>query len=75
MTIEQTVLENLRELPPDKQQEVLDFIQFLKQKSLPKKPRRSLYGLWSDLDIEISEKDITEARQEMWGNFPKDIPL
>ncbi|MBE9049403.1 DUF2281 domain-containing protein [Nostocales cyanobacterium LEGE 11386] len=75
MTIEQAVIENLRELPADKQQEVLDFIQFLKHKSQPKKPRRSLYGLWSDLDIEITEKDITEARQEMWGNFPKDIHL
>ncbi|MBC1299908.1 DUF2281 domain-containing protein, partial [Nostoc sp. UCD122] len=30
MTIEQTVLQTFRELPPDKQQEVLDFIQFLK---------------------------------------------
>ncbi len=32
MTIEQAVLENFRELPADKQQEVLDFIQFLKHK-------------------------------------------
>jgi predicted nucleotidyltransferase len=31
MTIEQAVLEDLRELPTDKQQEVLDFIQFLNQ--------------------------------------------
>ena len=38
MTIEQAVLENLRELPTDKQQEVLDFIQFLKHKLPPKKP-------------------------------------
>ncbi|MBH8556032.1 DUF2281 domain-containing protein [Nostocaceae cyanobacterium CENA357] len=75
MTIEQTVIKKLRELPPDKQQEVLDFIQLLKHKSQPKKPRRSLYGLWSDLGIEITETDIAEARQEMWGNFPKDIPL
>jgi hypothetical protein len=40
MTIEQTVLENLRELPADKQQEVLDFIEFLKHK-LPTKKRRN----------------------------------
>ena len=38
MTIEQAVLENLRELPTDKQQEVLDFIQFLKHKLPPDKP-------------------------------------
>lgn len=75
MTIEQAVLENLRELPPDKQQEVLDFVQFLKEKSLPKQPRRSLYGLWSDLGIEITAADIAEVRQEMWGNFPREFPL
>jgi hypothetical protein len=40
MTIEQAVLENFRELPADKQQEVLDFIQFLKHK-LPTKKRRT----------------------------------
>ena len=40
MTIEQAVLENLRELPVDKQQEVLDFIKFLKYK-LPAKKRRT----------------------------------
>lgn len=37
MTIEQAVLENFRELPADKQQEVLDFIQFLKHKLPTKK--------------------------------------
>lgn len=29
MGIEQTVLEKLRSLPPEKQQEVLDFVEFL----------------------------------------------
>jgi len=75
MTIEQAVIKNLRELPPDKQQEVLNFIQFLKQQSPQKNHQRSLYGLWKDLGIEISEQDITQARQEMWANFPSDIPL
>ncbi|AFZ57244.1 DUF2281 domain-containing protein [Anabaena cylindrica FACHB-243] len=75
MTIEQAVLENLRELPTDKQQEVLDFIQFLKHKLPPKNPRPSFYGLWSDLDINITEQDITEIRQEMWAKFPRDIEL
>jgi len=75
MTIEQAVLENLRELQPHQQREVLNFVQFLRQKSSPKAPRRSLYGLWSDLDIEITQADIAEVRQEMWGNFPKEFPL
>jgi Protein of unknown function (DUF2281) len=32
MGLEQAVLENLRLLPPEKQQEVLDFVEFLRQK-------------------------------------------
>jgi Protein of unknown function (DUF2281) len=75
MTIEQAVLENLRQLQPEQQQEVLNFVQFLRQKSDRKQPRRSLYGLWSDLNIEITVADIAEARQEMWGNFPREFPL
>lgn len=35
-------------------------------------PRRSYYGIWPDADV--SDDDITDARQEIWGNFPrKDI--
>lgn len=73
MSIEQAVIEKLRTLPPDKQQQVLDFAEFLQQKSIPKRPRRSPKGLWADLGIDITEADIDEARREMWGNFPREI--
>lgn len=72
MSIEQAIIEKLRTLPPDKQQQVLDFAEFLQQKSLPKRPRRSLKGLWADLGVDITEADIDEARREMWGNFPRE---
>jgi Protein of unknown function (DUF2281) len=76
VTIEQQVLEKLRDLPPEKQKEVLDFVDFLKKKNGgPKKPLRSLLGLWSDLNVHITAEDIAEARREMWGNFPRDIKL
>jgi hypothetical protein len=70
--IEQIVLERLRALPPEKQQEVLDFAEFLHHKTLPKQPRRSLLGLWADLGVKITDEDIAEARREMWGNFPRE---
>ncbi len=74
MTIEEQVVEKLRALPPEKQKEVLDFVDFLKEKNGdPKKPLRSLRGLWADLNFHITEEDIAEARREMWGNFPRDI--
>jgi hypothetical protein len=75
MTIEQAVVEKLRVLPVEKQQEVLDFVEFLQHRSLPKPPRRSLKGLWADLKIDLAEADIAEVRREMWGNFPRDIEL
>jgi Protein of unknown function (DUF2281) len=71
-SIEQTVVEKLRALAPDKQQEVLDFAEFLEQKTPTKQPRRSLMGLFADLGVDISEEDIAEARREMWGNFPRE---
>jgi len=72
MTVEQAVLEKLRELPLERQQEVLNFVESLQQKSEPKRPRRSLMGLWVDLDVKITREDIDEARREMWGNFPRE---
>lgn len=33
-------------------------------------PRKSLRGLWRGL--KISEDEIDRARQEMWGNFPRE---
>jgi hypothetical protein len=75
VTIEQQVLEKLRDLPPEKQKEVLDFVDFLQEKNGQKKPLKSLLGLWADLNIHITEEDIAEARREMWGNFPRDIKL
>lgn len=69
-SIEDAVLSRLRELPGDKQLEVLDFASFLGAQQ--KRPRKSMYGLWKDLDISISEQDTAEARREVWRNFPRE---
>ena len=75
MTIEEMVLEKLRGLPPEKQKEVLEFVESLKPDGSTRKPLRSLEGLLEDLNVDITEEDIAEARREMWGNFPRDIEL
>jgi hypothetical protein len=72
MNAEQILLEKWRTLPPEKQQEVLNFVDFLKQKTSSQKKRRSLKGLCADLGVSISEEDIKEVRQEMWKNFPRE---
>lgn len=38
--------------------------------SQPKK-RKSLLGIWKD-SPPITEEDIREIREEMWGNFPRE---
>ena len=72
MNLEQAVLENIRVLPTEKKQEVLDFAEFLRSKSLAEKPRRILKGALAHLKIEVSEKDIRDARQEMWRGYLKE---
>jgi hypothetical protein len=63
----------LRELTLEKQEEVLHFVDSLTASSVPAKKLHGLEGLWADLDIDITEEDIAQARREMWGNFPRDI--
>ncbi|NJK70522.1 MAG: DUF2281 domain-containing protein [Microcoleus sp. SU_5_3] len=72
MNLEQAVLEKLRTLPPERQQEVLDFAEFLQQKTLIKQPLKSVKGMWANLDIDITEEDIAQARREMWKDFPRE---
>ena len=71
--IEQAVIDSLRSLPLEQQREVLDFVEFLRQRKAGTRPRRSLEGLWGDLGIDVTPADIAEARREMWGNFPRDL--
>lgn len=73
MNIEQALLEKVRSLPPERQQELLDFAEFLQQKAAVQRPRLSIKGLWAGFKIDITEEDIAEMRHEMWGNFPREI--
>jgi hypothetical protein len=73
ITLEQQILGSVSTLTVQQQHEVLEFAQFLHQKVAVKLSRRSLKGLCSDLKVQITPADIDEARQEMWGNFPREI--
>jgi hypothetical protein len=65
----------IRSLPPEKQQEILDFLEFLQKQTGGKRLRRSLLGLCADLQVDIGEEDLTKARNEMWGNFPREVEI
>jgi mRNA-degrading endonuclease RelE of RelBE toxin-antitoxin system len=73
MTIEEKVLEKLRDLPPEKQNQVLDFVSSLSEDNGFPRKLRSLEGLLEDLNVDFNDEDIAQARREMWGNFPRDI--
>lgn len=64
MSTAEAMLNQLKDLPPDKQQEVLDFVEFLKMKAQSQRPYPSLYGVLAHLGADISEEDIAEARRE-----------
>ncbi len=74
LAVEQQLGKVVRHLSPAKQQEVLDFGQFLASKNGQKKPLCSLKGLCADPNVKITAEEFDEARREMWANFPgKDI--
>jgi hypothetical protein len=72
MTTWQLIAEEAKVLPPDKQQELLDFAEFLRQRCATEVRLESSAGLWEDLGVDISADEIDEARREMWGNFPRE---
>lgn len=72
METEELIYAKVRTLPPEKQQKVLDFVESLENESARKPPLRSVEGLWADLDFDLTDEDIAEARREMWGNFPRE---
>lgn len=72
MTVKDAVLQDLATLPVVKQEEVLDFVQFLKAKQSKRKPRRSLQGSLAHLNFEWNDQILREARNEMWRGYTKD---
>ena len=72
MTSEEVLLQKIKTLPPDLQQKAIEFVDSLQIEAQKKTPRISLEGIWADMDVNITEEEIREARREMWGNFPRE---
>jgi hypothetical protein len=72
MSLEQAILEAVRSLPPEKQQEILNHAAQLRDESSPKKPLKSVKGLWADLGVSLSGDEIEENQRDMWRNFPRE---
>ena len=72
MSLEQSILDAVRSLPAEKQQELLRHAEKLRNEAKAPKPRRSGKGLWADLNITLTAAEIEENQREMWKNFPHD---
>ena len=72
MSLEQAILEAVRALTPEKQQEILLHATRLRQPPGDSRPRRSVRGLWADLGVSLSAEELRENRREMWRDFPRE---
>ena len=72
MSLEQAILNVVRALPHDQQQEILNHATRLRDRSTPGKALKSVKGLWADLGVSVSAEELDVNRREMWKNFPSD---
>ena len=68
----QDILANAQQLSTSEKARLLAEISASLQHELhtSAQPKRSLLGIWEGLDL--SAEDIDTARDEMWGNFPRE---
>jgi hypothetical protein len=72
MSVEQAILEAIRALPAEKQQEVLNHAARLRDEAGKKSPFKSVKGLWKDLGVSLSLEEIEQNQREMWRDFPRE---
>ena len=72
MSLEQAILEAVRALPVEKQQEILNHAARLRAEAGNKRPFRSVKGLWAGLGISLSANEIDENQRDMWSGFPSE---
>ena len=70
--IEETLIAVIKTLPTEKQQALLEFAEFLQSKTTSKFPSKSIKGLWANVDINLTEEELSTARKEMWANLPQE---
>ncbi len=57
MSLEEAILNAVRALPTEKQQEILTHVTRLRDQTIASRPRRSVKGLWADLGISLSAEE------------------
>jgi len=72
MTVAETLTQKVSQLPLSRQLEVLNFVEFLKQKQSQEGPRRDPEGLLVSQPSNLRLEDFVEARREAWSSFPRE---
>jgi hypothetical protein len=72
MSVEQAIPKAVRASPAEKQREILSHAARLRDQAGKKQPGQSLKGLWADLGVSLSAREIEEDRRELWKNFPRE---
>jgi erythromycin esterase-like protein len=70
MTTLEMIAERVRDLPVDKQREVLDFVEFLRARVAPRRSLSDVVGLCKGFDV--SSEDIEQAQRDLWSGFPRE---
>lgn len=75
MTYVDMLVEQAKHLSPTEKAELVARLAELLQTEIPqppKKPRKSMRGIWADMGPAPSAEDIDEVRREMMKNFPRE---
>ena len=68
MTLAETIIKKVLELPADKQLKVLDVVSQLEGGSRLRGEYRDAEGLLADMPSGLTFDDFQKNRQELWGN-------
>lgn len=65
----------IQELPPTAQDELLNFLDYLRYKYQIEEKMKTvqLGGLWSDLDFDVSDKELRHFRQQTTSKITSNI--
>jgi hypothetical protein len=72
MAIDESMFAKTRLLPPEKQQELADFVELLSEQNSAGSKRPGLKGLCAHAGVRISAEDIDQLRREIWGGFHRE---
>jgi hypothetical protein len=63
------IVEKARALPPERQRQILDLLDSFQGHG---RKLQDPAGLLADLDIDLGDEDLAEAREELWRRFPRE---